>query len=88
MCFLYFPIGLVMGDTFKMVKVRNPWGKGELTSGNWNDDGPGWTHNPAVKDACKPVKADDGCFWVDKGEFFEYFKTIYLCAHDMSEFLK
>lgn len=76
------------GTDFDMIQVRNPWGKGEFTTGMWDDDGPGWTQYPAVKAACKPVAADDGLFWLDKGEFFKFFHTIYVCAKDMTEFLE
>merc|ERR1719373_554805 len=62
------------GTDFDLVRVRNPWGKGEFKSGQWDDDGPGWQAYPSVKEACRPVQADDGVFWVSKQEFFEYFK--------------
>jgi hypothetical protein len=78
---------LKVGDkTFELIKVRNPWHSGEFTSGQWDDDGPGWKEYPEVKKLLRPVVADDGIFWLDKDEFFEYFPTIYLCAHDMSKF--
>ena len=32
------------GDTQKLVKLRNPWGKGEWR-GSWSDDWPGWTEH-------------------------------------------
>jgi len=72
---------------FDMIKVRNPWGKGEFKSGKFDDDGPGWEQYPEVKKACQPVQADDGVFWLEKDEFFKYFHTIYLCAYDMSKFV-
>uniref|UniRef100_A0A7S3U8F0 Calpain catalytic domain-containing protein n=1 Tax=Strombidinopsis acuminata TaxID=141414 RepID=A0A7S3U8F0_9SPIT len=75
------------GTDFDMIRVRNPWGKGEFKSGLWTDEGEGWTKYPEVREACKPVVANDGVFWVEKEEFFKYFKTIYLCAQDMSEFI-
>ena len=31
---------------------------------------------------------DDGIFWVSREEFFNYFKTIYLSASDMTAFLE
>jgi hypothetical protein len=76
------------GTDFHMIKMRNPHGRGEFKAGIWKDDGPGWKMYPAVKDICKPVNADDGIFWMDSGEFFKHFKTIYLCAKDMSDFLE
>jgi len=78
----------VAGTEFDLIKVRNPWGKGEFQSGKWDDDGPGWKQYPDVKAALQPVVFDDGIFWLDKSEFFLYFKTIYLCAKDMTEFLE
>lgn len=77
----------VAGTTHDLIKVRNPWGRGEFTSGEWCDDGPGWKKHPEVKQVCKPVNANDGVFWVSKEEFFKYFKTIYLCATDMKKFV-
>ena len=53
-----------------------------------SDDGPGWDRYPEVKAALKPVARDDGVFWVCKEEFFKYFKTVYLCASDMTRFLE
>merc|ERR1712166_1089967 len=70
---------------FDMIKVRNPWGSGEMQNGKWDDDGPGWKEHPHVKAALNPLGIDDGIFWVEKSEFFEYFPSVYLCAMDMSE---
>jgi hypothetical protein len=70
------------------VQVRNPHGHGELENGYWDDDGPGWDEYPSVKKALRPMQRDDGIFWMSKEEFFKYFHSIYLCAKDMSEFLR
>jgi hypothetical protein len=77
----------VAGSGFDLVQVRNPHGHGELESGYWDDDGPGWDKYPKVKKALRPIKRDDGIFWMSKEEFFKYFDQIYLCAKDMSEFV-
>ena len=74
------------GTDIDLVKMRNPWGSGEIDTGRWDDDGPGWDEYPQIKELLKPVKADDGIFWVSKEEFFQYFPTVYLGAIDMSEF--
>ena len=77
----------VAGTDFALAQVRNPWGTGEFESGQWDDDGPGWSMYPEVKDALNPaLGVDDGIFWVSREEFFKYFKTIYLSASDMTEF--
>jgi len=79
----------VAGTKFDMIKVRNPWGNGEFENGAWDDDGPNWDKYPKVKEALAPaMNADDGTFWMEKDEFFKYFKTVYLCAMDMSEFIE
>jgi len=77
----------VAGTEFDLIKVRNPWGKGEFQSGKWDDDGPGWDQYPQVKAALKPLGIDDGIFWLDKNEFFEHFTCVYVCAKDMTGFL-
>ena len=59
-----------------------------MQSGYWDDDGPGWDEHPGVKKALRPVQRDDGIFWMSKEEFFKYFGSSYLCAKDMSEFLR
>ena len=69
-----------------LVKMRNPWGKGEIDEGQWDDNGPAWEQYPDVKAELRPEVKDDGIFWMSKQEFFKYFKTIYVCAKDMSRF--
>jgi len=73
------------GAGFDMVKMRNPWGQHEFEDGGWTEGGPNWTRYPEVYEACgRPVTKDDGVFWMAKENFFKYFGTIYLCAHDMA----
>lgn len=78
----------VAGTDIDLIKVRNPWGKGEIEDGEFDDDGPGWDKYPQIKKALNPVVADDGIFWVTKKEFFVFFQTIYLSASNMTEFLE
>jgi hypothetical protein len=78
----------VAGTDIDLIKVRNPWGKGEIEDGMFDDDGPGWDQYPQVKKALNPVVADDGIFWVTKKEFFKIYQTIFLSASNMTEFLE
>eukprot|EP00927_Polykrikos_kofoidii_P054538 TRINITY_DN48948_c0_g1_i1.p1 TRINITY_DN48948_c0_g1~~TRINITY_DN48948_c0_g1_i1.p1 ORF type:complete len:1175 (+),score=100.56 TRINITY_DN48948_c0_g1_i1:103-3627(+) len=80
-------ISEVAGTEFDMIRVRNPWGSGEITSSMWNDNGPGWDEYPNVEQCLKPLRVEDGIFWLSKDEFFEYFTTIYLCPVNMVDFL-
>ena len=66
--------------------VRNPWGKGEIEDGEFDDDGPGWDRYPQIKALLNPVVADDGIFWVTKQEFFKFYDTIYVSASNMTVF--
>ena len=72
----------------KLFKVRNPWGKGEIENGEFDDDGPGWDRHPKIKAALNPVVADDGIFYLTQQEFFKLFDHIYVSARSMSEFLE
>lgn len=78
----------IAGSGIDLCKVRNPWGKGEIKDGMFDDDGPGWTQYPEVKAFIKPVVADDGIFYVTKQEFFKFFSSIYLSASNMTRFLE
>lgn len=78
----------VAGSGIDLIKVRNPWGKGEIEDGMFDDDGPGWDRYPQVKRAINPVVADDGIFWLTRQEFFKIFKTMYLSASNMTQFLE
>ena len=76
----------VAGTKIDLLKVRNPWGKGEIEDGEFDDDGPGWDRYPQIKAKLKPVVADDGIFYLTKAEFFQYFDHLYLSASNMTEF--
>jgi Calpain family cysteine protease len=47
----------VCGTGIHLFKVRNPWGKGEVEDGMFDDDGPGWDQYPQIKAYLKPVVA-------------------------------
>lgn len=78
----------VAGTNIDLFKVRNPWGKGEIEDGEFDDDGPGWDTYPQIKTELNPVVADDGIFYVTKSEFFEFFDHIYVSASNMTKFLE
>jgi hypothetical protein len=78
----------VAGSGIDMLLVRNPWGRGELTRGRFVDDGPGWKKHPEIQKALRPVFEDDGAFWLEKSEFFEYVDSICVLALDMTTFVK
>jgi hypothetical protein len=70
----------VAGTDIDLIRVRNPWGRGEIKNGMFADNGKGWKKYPQIKKELNPVKADDGVFWVTQQEFFKHYETIYLSA--------
>merc|ERR1719382_682270 len=71
------------GTDFDMIKMRNPWGCQEYSAGGWRDGGENWRKYPAVREACQPKIADDGIFWMERRDFFKYFRQVFLCAYDI-----
>ena len=59
-----------------VARSEPPRNERELTRGRWVDDGPGWKKHPEIQKALRPVFEDDGAFWVEKSEFFEYVDSI------------
>ena len=86
----------VAGTEVDLVKMRNPHGRGEITTGltlalalaltptlfltlsppgeittgEFDDDGPGWAAYPQIAAELQHVAADDGIFWLTKQELF------------------
>ena len=54
------------GKEVKLVKVRNPWGKGEWKH-DWNDNDSRW--NPQLKAEVGLENADDGIFFMPWEQF-------------------
>ena len=54
----------------KLVKLRNPWGKGEWT-GEWSDGDAQWDSHPDMKEKCgyDGTKKDDGIFFMSFADF-------------------
>lgn len=56
------------GTTFRLVKIRNPWGSGEWT-GDWGDKSEMWNKEPKVKKALGYEPTDDGAFWMSWDDY-------------------
>jgi len=66
------------GDTFQLVKVRNPWGSGEWT-GDWSDKSDLWNKHSSVARACDHnAKGDsnDGAFWMSWADYCKNWSKI------------
>jgi hypothetical protein len=60
----------------RLLRVRNPWGKGEWT-GAWSDGAAEWT--PAREAALEQTQADDGTFFIEFSDFIEQYNKFYIC---------
>jgi calpain-15 len=66
------------GNTFRMVKVRNPWGTGEWT-GDWGDNSPLWDKYPGIASSVghnPKGDNDDGAFWMSWEDYVQNWEKI------------
>ena len=64
-----------------LVRVRNPWGvgQGEWT-GKWSDGSAEWGAVPEdVKDRLQVEGKEDGEFWMELNDYFDYFRDTHVC---------
>ena len=52
----------------------------DASSTGREEGGQGWTMYPQIRKELKPKSRDDGCFWITKDEFFQFFEAIFLCT--------
>ena len=65
--------------TDKLVKLRNPWGRGEW-QGKWSDNDPNWT--PELKQILGFTgKKEDGIFFMSWEEFQKYYSDVQICYY-------
>jgi hypothetical protein len=69
------------GKTFKLMKIRNPWGSYEW-KGNWSDKSKLWKKHPSIAKQCHFVKADDGIFWMEFKDFKKVYTRLNICDRD------
>lgn len=81
------PSGIVQGhaysildvqeaDEFKLIQLRNPWGRKEWT-GDFSDKSDKWTRR--LKGLINYKDVDDGAFWMEFQDFTIHFEDIYIC---------
>jgi len=64
------------GRHYRLVQVRNPWGKGEW-NGKFSDTSNLWT--PTSRQQLSHDKGDDGVFWMTIEDFLEGFEDFGIC---------
>ena len=63
----------------RLVKLRNPWGKGEW-KGTWSDKDSKWT-SALKRDFNLNPDADDGIFYMDYVDFCKYYSDFQICYY-------
>ncbi|CAL9686263.1 unnamed protein product [Knipowitschia caucasica] len=67
------------GQRVKMVRLWNPWGKGEW-KGDWSDRSPLWqTVSHEDRELCLAV-VDDGEFWMTLEDFYKFYSDLDICC--------
>jgi len=64
------------GDDLRLVKLRNPWGQGEWL-GPYSDGSSQMTS--ALAEKLDHENTDDGSFWMEYGDFLNYYRTLTVC---------
>lgn len=62
----------------RLVKLRNPWGKGEW-KGKWSDESDEWTED--LKAQVNFESADDGVFYMTWNDFLQYYSDLQICYY-------
>ena len=62
----------------RLVKLRNPWGKGEW-KGDWSDESYLWTSQ--LKQQLHYADDDDGVFYMTYNDFVKYFSDLQICYY-------
>eukprot|EP00929_Paragymnodinium_shiwhaense_P040296 TRINITY_DN21054_c0_g1_i1.p1 TRINITY_DN21054_c0_g1~~TRINITY_DN21054_c0_g1_i1.p1 ORF type:complete len:486 (-),score=48.61 TRINITY_DN21054_c0_g1_i1:90-1547(-) len=65
----------VGGKNFRMVKIRNPWGRSEW-QGDWSDRSKLWQEYSRVKDALGHEDVNDGSFWMCWEDYCKHWKQV------------
>ena len=71
------------GQDVRLLRLRNPWGKGEWT-GDWSDGSSKWT--PELRQRYKVVDADDGTFCIPYADYMENFACTTFCMEYASRY--
>lgn len=69
----------VNGETYKLMKIRNPFGEGEWT-GRFSDSSDAWTSELKEKFGFDGVAKNDGIFWIAFEDFIKYFQVVSICV--------
>ena len=64
-------------QTLKLIRIRNPWGKGEWR-GAFSDDDDSWDNYKGLREALGHELKDDGIFWMEFNDWYKYYNKLYI----------
>ncbi|GAB5356213.1 hypothetical protein AAMO2058_000271500 [Amorphochlora amoebiformis] len=73
--------GCFCSSTERVIKLRNPWGKGEW-SGDWGDNSSRWTSKVKEELNHDNKDNDDGVFWMALDDFMRYFSDVSILYYE------
>ena len=69
------------GENLRLLKVRNPWGRGEW-NGDYSDDSPKWTSELKEFFHFNEAEGANGIFFIPFEYFIEEFRVVVICYLD------
>jgi len=66
------------GITYRLLKLRNPWGRKEW-KGAWSHSWPHWPPHIKAEINAHTTTKDSGCFWIAFEDVLKYFYDITIC---------
>ena len=73
-----------MGESYKLLQIRNPWGNSREWNGDWSDKCPKWELLTISEKGKYHSNLDDGTFWMSWEDFREIFIHLYVSPLDMN----
>merc|ERR1719387_2981649 len=78
----YSLVSAVESHGYRLVKLRNPWGRLEWL-GAWSDGDSMWEEHPEVAEDLRPDGLGDGCFWMEFSDVAAHFTCISISPNRM-----
>lgn len=62
----------------KLIRIRNPWGRGEWKS-KFADEDEEWDRHPGLKAQLNYQFSNDGTWWMEYTDWVAHFNKLYIC---------
>lgn len=65
-------------DTLQLIRIRNPWGRGEWKS-TFADEDEEWDRHPGLKAKLNYQFSNDGTWWMQYADWILHYNKLYIC---------